>query len=90
MTRHNDKDDVITASEISQYAYCPVSWYLKRNGCPPDSSHMARGIHAHQEIGKGINRVQQQERRSKLLSLGEYSLLIMALLLIWWSLRFQF
>ena len=35
---------VLTASEIGQYHYCPVSWFLQKEGFEPQSPHLQKGI----------------------------------------------
>lgn len=84
------KREVVTASEISQYVYCPVAWYLKRCGCTPQSPGLERGIDKHIEAGKRISKVQRQERAFKILRLLEYLMLIIALVLLgWWLLQYH-
>ncbi len=86
-----DKDlkysDVITASEIAQYAYCPLSWYLKRCGCQPQSTGLENGLKRHSEVGEKIYRVTGEERASRQLSwLGYLALAAALLILLWWLL----
>ncbi len=83
------KGDVITASEISQYIYCPVAWYLKRSGCSPQSPGLERGIDKHIEVGKKLSLVQKQERSVQMLRRLEYLMIFTAFVLMgWWLLQF--
>jgi len=62
MFKHKDQGKAISASEISQYVYCPVSWYLKRSGVRPQSPGLQRGIAEHKKAG---GRLALLERREK-------------------------
>ena len=52
MLKRNNGSKAISASEISQYVYCPVSWYLKRSGVQPQSCGLKRGIGEHKKAGE--------------------------------------
>jgi len=85
-----NRNDVIAASEISQYVYCPVSWYLKRAGAPPRSPNLARGIHEHIGAGKRLTLLQKKENSSRTFRVLEYFSAVVAILLIGWLLRQSF
>jgi CRISPR/Cas system-associated exonuclease Cas4 (RecB family) len=85
MDRHLNDSDVITASEIAQYAYCPFSWYLERCGCQPQSPVLANGIKRHSEVGEKISLVTRKERDSRQLCwLGYLALAAASFCLLWW------
>jgi CRISPR/Cas system-associated exonuclease Cas4 (RecB family) len=87
MDKLSNNSDVITASEIAQYAYCPFSWYLKRCGCQPQSPGMAAGIKRHSEVGEKISLVHRSEMASRQFGwLGYLALAAAFLVLIWWLL----
>jgi len=65
--RRSDKP-FIYASEIGQYHYCPVSWYLQKCGYKPNSPYLKRGESKHHSLGRIIISVEKQNRRSKILS----------------------
>ena len=65
MDKRPNNSNVITASEIAQYAYCPVSWYLKRSGCRPNTLGMVAGIEKHAKVGEKISLVQRKEIASR-------------------------
>ena len=65
MDKSRNNSDVITASEIAQYAYCPISWYLKRSGCQPNTPSMIAGIEKHAKVGEKISFVQRKETASR-------------------------
>lgn len=65
MDKRPNNSDVITASEIAQYAYCPISWYLKRSGCKPNTPGMVAGIEKHAKVGEKISQVHRKEKASR-------------------------
>ncbi len=85
--RRGTKRDVITASEISQYAYCPVAWYLERCDGIPESPSLERGRYEHIEAGKRLLQVQSQERSLRIVRILEYLMLIGALAAFGWLVR---
>jgi CRISPR/Cas system-associated exonuclease Cas4 (RecB family) len=49
-----DKEN-ISASEISEYAFCNVSWQLDREGAPRSghsSARMKAGVRSHRKVGR--------------------------------------
>ena len=56
---------VIRASEIGQYSYCSMSWYLQRCGFKPDSPMLDVGKKAHVDLGNTINSIQNELKISK-------------------------
>lgn len=81
------KRDVITASEISQYAYCPVAWYLERCGGMPKSPRLEIGTDEHIKAGKRLMHIQSQERSLRIVRILEYLMLACAFAALWWFLR---
>jgi CRISPR/Cas system-associated exonuclease Cas4 (RecB family) len=87
MDKHLNGNDVIAASEIAQYAYCPFSWYLKRCGCQPQSRGLANGMERHSEVEEKIYQVNRKERASRQLGwLGYLALAAAFLCALWWLL----
>ncbi|MDD2836143.1 MAG: hypothetical protein PHY05_08325, partial [Methanothrix sp.] len=66
MLKRKNGDKAISASEISQYVYCPVSWYLKRTGVEPQSFGLKRGIDMHQKAGGRLTLLDRRERAADL------------------------
>lgn len=79
-------DEILNASEIAQYHYCSIGWYLQRLGHKPDSIHLDEGINAHKELGERVATILQKEKVYKQISYLAYALLIIAVLLFWWFL----
>jgi hypothetical protein len=55
---------MITASEISQYLYCPFSWLLQKSGYKPESSAIRSGEIKHNIIGNTITEINKKKVRS--------------------------
>jgi len=73
--------DKISASEIGQYVYCPVSWYLIRCGYKPTSPLLEIGIKKHNELGELINKIDLRIKYVKILKIISYTLFLLAILL---------
>ena len=87
MDKRPNNSDVITASEIAQYAYCPISWYLKRSGCQPNTHGMVAGMEKHAKVGVEISSVHRKEMASRHLGwLGFLAFIVALLVLAWWLL----
>jgi hypothetical protein len=82
MDKRPNNSNVITASEMAQYTYCPISWYLKRCGCKPNTPGMVAGIEKHANVGEKISLVRRKEMTSQHLSWLGYLALIAALLVL--------
>jgi len=76
------ESDIISASEIGQYYYCPVAWYLRKCGYEPQSPILEIGIKKHLKHGDIIDRVQVSAKKSKVLAASGYILLIITALII--------
>ncbi len=88
--RNSIKRDIITASEISQYAYCPVAWYLERCGSIPESPSLEKGRREHIEAGERLLQIQSHERSLRIVRLLEYLMIIGVFVALGWLLRFYF
>ena len=75
------KREWISASEIAEYAYCPVAWYQSRMGMRP-SGHMRRemrdGREIHRAAGKSLSRSHHLERLSGVLRVTGAILMIVS------------
>ncbi|HOK57723.1 hypothetical protein [Methanothrix sp.] len=67
------KMEWISASEVAEYAYCPVAWYQGRMGMRP-AGHMRRemrdGREMHRAAGASLSRSHQLERFSGILRIA--------------------
>jgi len=73
---------VLSASEIGQYTYCSLSWYLQRLGYRPESPALEKGKTLHKELGKTIDRIQRETRKATRYALLGVVLLIIAGLIV--------
>ena len=75
-------NDVINASEIGQYVYCSISWYLQRCGHKPDSPLLEIGKKVHIDLGKTIDSIQNDVRLSRRYAAIGYLFLIITISII--------
>jgi len=82
--------EVISASEMERYGYCPLSWWLGRTGVDAEGSEVASGLEKHQEIGASLKMLLHEEHKSRetsstLLAVVLYiGILVLAALFILW------
>jgi hypothetical protein len=74
--------DVISASEIGQYHYCSMAWYLQKCGYEPKSPALDNGIKKHVQLGEIIDYTQTNIKKSKLLAVIGYLLLAIVILIV--------
>lgn len=74
--------DVISASEIGQYHYCSMAWYLQKCGYEPKSPSLDNGIKKHVQLGEIIDYTQTNIKKSKLLAVIGYLLLAIVILIV--------
>jgi hypothetical protein len=74
--------DVLNASEIGQYHYCSLSWYLQRCGYEPKSPSLKNGVKKHAEFGDIIDYTKAYTKKSNVFSYIGYLLLITAVLIV--------
>ena len=71
------RNDILSASEIGQYTYCSISWYLQRCGYEPDSPHLEQGKTLHKNLGVTLDKV-----HSESMKIRRYALLGLLLMVI--------
>jgi hypothetical protein len=69
LSKHDFSDikDIINASEIGQYQYCSISWFLQKYGYKPRTPMLTIGLQKHNELGKIIDITKSNTKKSKLL-----------------------
>ena len=81
MEFHVDKNPVIAASEVNEFVYCPMAFFLKRAGMDvefykPDTLEeqekvkkqmdlISAGRVFHESLAMRVERVRQQEKKAK-------------------------
>ncbi|MEM2096996.1 MAG: hypothetical protein QXI70_02400 [Methanothrix sp.] len=75
------KREWISASEVAEYAYCPVAWYQGRMGARP-SGRMRRELRAgremHRAAGASLSRSRLLERFSGVLRIAGVILMLVS------------
>jgi hypothetical protein len=57
--------NIIRASEIGQFHYCPISWYLQRHGLESVSLYLEYGKIRHERLGTIIKKTHKHTSISK-------------------------
>ena len=75
-SRNNSSSDqeLISASEISKYVFCNVSWYLDKAGAPRNPGagvRMQRGVQSHSSLKK----------RHRTTQIATYAVILVALVI---------
>lgn len=76
MEKERKKGNLISASEIGQYGYCSISWYLHRKGCKPKSVSLEKGKKEHRRLGEVIEKSEKSYTYSRLLAVIGYILFL--------------
>lgn len=74
--------EILSASEIGQYQYCSIAWYLQKCGYEPQSHFLDVGAKKHAELGHIMDSVQTKTKTSRALAIVGYLLIAIAILLI--------
>ncbi|UCD14503.1 MAG: hypothetical protein JSW60_03540 [Thermoplasmatales archaeon] len=76
------RNDVISASEISQYTYCSISWHLQKCGYKSISPLIEVGKKIHINLGKTIDDIQDEIDISRRFMVIGCLLLIFAIIVV--------
>ena len=74
--------DVISASEIGQFCFCSVSWYLQQCGYKPNSPNLEIGAKKHKDLGKIIEFSENRSKKSKVFAVAGYLILLIGILIV--------
>ncbi len=74
--------DIINASDISQFNYCSISWYLQKLGYKPDSIYLDEGTKKHKKHGNLIDKTENYDKKSKFFKTIGFLFLIISLLFL--------
>ena len=77
-----NRNNVLRASEIGQYMYCSIAWYLQRCGYEPDSPLLDAGKKIHVDLGNTIDTIQDEMKRSRRYAILGCLFLIVAIISI--------
>ena len=70
--------DIISASEIGQFHFCSISWFLQKCGYKPISPSLKTGLEKHKKYGDILDITKNKNRKSRLYAIFGYILLIIA------------
>jgi len=73
--------DIISASEIGQYHYCSIAWYLQKCGYKPKSTLLEVGSKKHVELGRIIDHTQVCIKWGRAFAIAGYLMLILGILI---------
>jgi len=79
--RLSEINKIICASEIGQYSYCSISWYLQKCGYKPISPSIESGKENHFNMGKRINKIQNKINISKILAVVGFLFLFVSIII---------
>ena len=72
----------IRASEIAEYYFCPVAWFLYRQGYKPEEKIFENGYRKHVKLGETIDKVDRQIKAAVILEVIGIFLILTAGILI--------
>jgi len=64
----DDRDRLISASEVERWSYCPMSWKLERMYSPEEEEPLRRGEEKHREMGQDAVRAIRAGSREREIS----------------------
>lgn len=73
--------DILSASEIGQYHFCSIAWYLQRCGYKPQSDLIEVGTKKHAELGNIVDSTQKHMKKSRVLAIAGYLLMAITIVL---------
>jgi CRISPR-associated exonuclease Cas4 len=56
---------IISASEMERYGYCPLSWHLDLKGVDAEGEEVSTGVERHKEMGDSLKNLLVEEERSR-------------------------
>lgn len=77
--------EVISASEIGQYHFCSMSWYLQKMGYKPVSTSLKTGIVKHNKHAKILSRSKRVNQLSIAAAITGYLILFLSLLFLFFE-----
>ena len=83
--RNYNDSNIIRASEIGQYVFCSISWYLQKCGYRPISPNLEIGIKKHENLGRIIEKSKNKSKKSKALEIIGYLVLIIGFFLFFFE-----
>jgi hypothetical protein len=82
MFKSRYQNDVLSASEIGQFVYCSVAWYLQKCGYKPKSFKLDVGLKKHKKMGNALKYVEINSRKTSVLKNIGYLFLVASIFFI--------
>jgi len=60
------KEQIISASALEKYGYCPLSWWLSRDEDDLDALELKKGDNAHENVAADLSGIVQDESQAKM------------------------
>jgi len=76
------KNDIISASEISQFMYCSKAWHLQKQGFKPQSPYLKPGTQKHIQLGHTIDTVNLHIKKARQQTAIGVTLLFISIILL--------
>jgi hypothetical protein len=80
-----DKKPIIYASEIGQYHFCPVAWYLQKCGYTSTSPQINSGRRKHDAYGIVLQKRRTSQILSKVILIGGILGVFLSILLLFYE-----
>lgn len=77
--------EVISASEIGQYHFCSMSWYLQKMGYKPDSPSLKVGVVKHNKHARVLSRSKRVNWLSRVVAIAGYLILFFSVLFLFFE-----
>lgn len=78
----SERNIVLSASEIGQYCYCSIAWFLQKQGFKPDLELLKIGEKKHNDLGNLIKEIEVKMVKLKILELIGYIVLFFSIILL--------
>ncbi|MDG6228779.1 MAG: hypothetical protein QCH96_02305 [Candidatus Thermoplasmatota archaeon] len=69
------------ASEIGQFHFCSIAWYLQRCGYRPESPFLKKGTQTHDRVGKNLIQLDKRKKRIRFLRICAVGFFVIGLLI---------
>ncbi len=79
--KKTDTSKIINASDIGQYHYCSIAWYLQKQGFKPESASLKEGILKHKKLGDVIDKTDKNIKRAYFFEIISVLLFIISILI---------
>ena len=75
----NSDQQIISASDIERYGYCPLSWWIRFSGIRVSNEKLKKGTEDHREIIKKVSKIEEREKYGET---SEFNIKVFAIIAI--------